>query len=201
MFLIVSIFAYSAEITISVVDQKSNAVTDGYVELYALSGQEKSTPGSGEVDQVDKEFTPLYSAVAVGSTVLFPNSDNIQHQIYSFSKSKKFDLPLFAKNDQKKVTFDKAGIIHMGCNIHDWMLSFLYVYESKFFGQTDTNGSISFSSVPDGEYELRIWSPRLKNNRSIVKQTITLPATTSVTQTIKVRKKIRRKPRIENEEY
>ncbi len=131
MFLIVSIFAYSAEITISVVDQKSNAVTDGYVELYALSGQEKSTPGSGEVDQVDKEFTPLYSAVAVGSTVLFPNSDNIQHQIYSFSKSKKFDLPLFAKNDQKKVTFDKAGIIHMGCNIHDWMLSFFCMYMNQ----------------------------------------------------------------------
>ena len=76
MLLMLNIFAYSAEITISVVDQKSNAVSDGYVELYALSGEHKATPGSGEIDQVDKEFTPLYSAVSVGSTVLFPNSDN-----------------------------------------------------------------------------------------------------------------------------
>ena len=89
----------------------------------------------------------------------------------------------------------------MGCNIHDWMLSFLYIYESKFFGQTNEKEAISFSSVPNGEYELRIWSPRIKNNRAIVKQTLTLPTTTSMTQMIEVRKKLRRKPRIENEEY
>ena len=201
MLWIISVAAYSAEITISVMDQKSNAVIDGYVELYALSGTEVATPATGTIDQIDKEFTPLVSAVPVGSTVFFPNSDNIQHQIYSFSKSKPFDLPLFAKNDTQKVVFENAGIIHMGCNIHDWMLSFLYVYESKFFGQTNNRGNISFSDLPDGDYELRVWSPRLKNNRKAVTQTISIPQTTTITQTIKVRKKIRRKPRLENDEY
>jgi len=201
MLWIISASALAADITISVVDQKSNSVVDGYVELFSLSGTSKAKVSSGTIDQVDKEFTPLVSAIPVGSTIFFPNSDNIQHQIYSFSKSKEFDLPLFAKNDTQKVVFDTAGIILMGCNIHDWMLSFLYVYESAFFAQTNTNGAVIFSDVPAGEYELRTWSPRLKNNRAPVIQKLSISENQTITQTIKVRKKIRRKPRIENNEY
>ena len=37
MTLFLSIVAYNAQAIVSIVDQKSNTVTDGYVELYPLS--------------------------------------------------------------------------------------------------------------------------------------------------------------------
>ena len=36
-------------------------------------------------DQVDKQFVPYVKPIPVGATVHFPNSDNIRHQVYSFS--------------------------------------------------------------------------------------------------------------------
>ena len=135
--------------------------------------------------------------------MVFPNSDNIQHQIYSFSKAKSFDLPLFEKNESQSVLFEQAGIVQMGCNIHDWMLAFLYIYESEFFQQTNTSGIAHFANIKEGEYVLRVWSPRLKKNRVPVEVDITVIAGVNpdYTQEIKVRKKIRRKPRIEDEDY
>ena len=122
MFILLLIRLHAAELTISVVDKKSKAVADAYVELVAKDKSHRVKAKKGTIDQVDKEFDPLLSAVPVGSQVAFPNSDNIQHQIYSFSKAKSFDLPLFEKNESKSVLFEQAGIVQMGCNIHDWML-------------------------------------------------------------------------------
>ena len=190
---------FAGEIRISVLNQSAQPVGDAYVELIAEQGLGKAVAKDGVIDQVDKEFVPLVSAVPVGSTVHFPNSDNIQHQIYSFSKTKPFELPLFAKNDTQKVQFGTSGIVHMGCNIHDWMLSYLYVYESQWFAQVDSSGSVSFSDLPKGNYTLRIWSPRLKNNRVPVEKAIQIEegANASQSHTIKTIAKIRRIPRQE----
>ena len=200
MYILFAFSALAAEISVLVVSQKSQPVSDSYIELYS-SSLPPPPPQKSIVDQVNKEFVPLHSAVPVGSTVSFPNSDNIQHQIYSFSKSKPFDLPLYEGNHTQELTFTKGGVIQMGCNIHDWMLSFLYVYESSFFAQSDEQGVVTFKDVPSGEYELRVWSPLLKNNRKIVTQKISVTQNQQITQTIKVRKKLRRKPRIENTSY
>ena len=195
--------ASAAEISIQLVDKKGRGVSAAYVELVAKNGTHRVSPGKGVIDQVDKEFVPLVSMVPKGSTVSFPNSDNIQHQIYSFSKAKKFDLPLFATDESKTITFDQAGIVKMGCNIHDWMLSYLYVRESQFLVNSDDKGMASFSGVPAGDYQLRIWSPRMKSNGDFVGRDVTVIDTANplITQELKVRKKIRKKPRIEDEAY
>ena len=91
----------------------------------------------------------------------------------------------------------------MGCNIHDWMLSYLYVYESQWFEAVDKEGKASFSGVAPGTYMLRVWSPRMKNNRSILEEEIVVHdgENPALEQRLKVRKKIRRKPRVEGDEY
>jgi plastocyanin len=195
--------ASAADVSISIIDQKSSPVSDAYVELIALDGSGRALKQKGIIDQVDKEFDPLVSAVPVGTVVSFPNSDNIQHQIYSFSKTKSFELPLFAKNNTQSVQFDQAGIVNMGCNIHDWMLSYLYVYESQWFGAVDKKGDVSFVGIAAGAYTLRVWSPRMKNNRSIVEKEVIVheAENSTVVQSLKVRKKIRRRPRVEGDAY
>ena len=92
-------------------DAKADAKNAGHVKLPLDA-----------VDQVDKQFVPFVKAVFIGSTIRFPNSDNIRHQVYSFSPAKKFELPLYSGTEAASVMFDKAGVVVLGCNIHDWMI-------------------------------------------------------------------------------
>ena len=85
------------------------------------------------VDQINKEFVKPITVIRPGMSVVFPNHDNIRHHVYSFSPAKIFELPLYKDVTPKPVTFDKAGAVALGCNIHDWMSAYIFVVDSPFF--------------------------------------------------------------------
>ena len=121
---------------------------------------------------------PYVKPVFVGSTVHFPNSDNIRHQVYSFSPAKKFELPLYAGIDAPPVTFDKAGVVVLGCNIHDWMIGYIYVSETPFYAKTGPLGTVSISDMPPGDYVVRIWHPSMDRAEDTTSRHITVSAET-----------------------
>lgn len=131
------------------------------------------------MDQVNKEFVPLVEPIFVGSAVHFPNKDNIRHQVYSFSPAKRFELPLYAGTPAKPVVFDKPGVVTLGCNIHDWMIGYIYVSESPWFAKTDANGKATIRDLPPGQYDVRIWHPRMT-----VRQDATARPVTFADQTV-----------------
>lgn len=155
--------AHSAELHVTVKDQKGKNVEDAVVLAVAADPRnaQRSKPPLGAVDQVDKQFVPYVKPIFVGSTVRFPNSDNIRHQVYSFSPAKKFELPLYAGTNAPPVIFDKPGVVVLGCNIHDWMVGYIYVAETPFFAKTGPLGTASISDLPPGEYRVRIWHPNM----------------------------------------
>jgi plastocyanin len=114
------------------------------------------------VDQIDKEFVPYVKPVRVGSTVRFPNKDNIRHHVYSFSPAKQFELPLYSGTPAKPVLFDKVGIVKLGCNIHDWMIGYVYVTETPYFGKTGANGRVDLDELPPGRYRVQVWHPLME---------------------------------------
>jgi hypothetical protein len=116
--------------------------------------------------------------IFVGSTVRFPNSDNIRHQVYSFSQSKKFELPLYSGTDAPPIIFDKPGVVVLGCNIHDWMIGYIYVSETPFFAKTGALGTAVISDMPAGEYRVRIWHPSMDHAEESTGQQVTLTADT-----------------------
>ena len=128
------------------------------------------------VDQVDKQFVPYVKAVLVGSKVRFPNSDNIRHQVYSFSAAKKFELPLYAGANAPPVVFDKPGVVVLGCNIHDWMVGYIYVSETPYFAKTEAAGTASIADLPPGEYTVRIWHPSMEHGEETTARQVTLNA-------------------------
>jgi plastocyanin len=121
----------------------------------------RAKPPADAVDQVDKQFVPYVKPVFVGSKVRFPNSDNIRHQVYSFSSAKKFELPLYAGSTAPPVVFDKPGVVVLGCNIHDWMVGYIYVSDTPFFAKTAAAGTATLSDLPPGEYTVRVWHPSM----------------------------------------
>ena len=170
--------ARAAELLISVKDHKGKGVADAVV--LAVPSDPRNAlhahPPADAVDQVDKQFVPYVKVIFAGSTVRFPNSDNIRHQVYSFSPAKKFELPLYAGTNAPPVTFDKPGVVVLGCNIHDWMLGYIYVSETPFFAKTGPLGTVSISDMPAGEYTVRIWHPNLDRAEETTSRRLTVTA-------------------------
>jgi len=154
----------AAQLHATVKDQHGKPVADAVV--LAAPVDPKTTfharSSADVVDQVDKQFLPYVKAVYVGSKVRFPNKDNIRHQVYSFSQPKQFELPLYAGTEASPVLFEKPGVVVLGCNIHDWMVGYIYVSETPFFATTDAAGAATLEDLPPGEYLVRVWHPGMQ---------------------------------------
>jgi plastocyanin len=153
--------APAAELTVTVVDRLNRPVADVVVTAMPTTpiSASPSAPVSAIMDQRDLQFAPLVLAVAVGTSVDFPNSDTVSHQVYSFSPARKFQLPLYKGAHHPPVVFDKPGLVVLGCNIHDDMVGYIFVTDAPSFGTTDAQGLLHFDNLHAGDYTVRLWSP------------------------------------------
>lgn len=113
------------------------------------------------IDQRDSTFVPHVLAVAVGTTVDFPNHDTILHNVYSASPAKRFDLGMYDPGETRSVTFDAPGVVRLGCNVHPKMEAFVVVHTNPWVGVSDASGTYRVTGVPAGTYELRVWHETL----------------------------------------
>lgn len=143
---------------VQLTDQQGVPLADAVVELYDPASKVRQT-GIKEVAQQDLTFRPFVSAVQVGTQIDFPNQDKTRHHVYSFSPAKTFELKLYVGKPEAPLLFDKAGIVALGCNIHDYMQAYIYVGESAYLAVTDDKGVAVFPEVPDGSYQLKLWHP------------------------------------------
>ena len=150
-----------ADLRARVFDQNGRGVSDAVVAARPLksAGAAQAAPRDEAVEQIDQEFAPHVKAVLAGSRVHFPNRDKVQHQVYSFSPAKRFELPLYSGTSASPITFDKPGVVTLGCNIHDWMIGYIYVADTPYFGTTGKDGVALLKDVPAGEYDVRVWQP------------------------------------------
>lgn len=152
----------AASLVVEVRDTHGGPVADAVV--YAVPQGRPAPPparAAAVVDQKNRMFVPHVLPVQVGTAVSFPNSDNVRHQVYSFSPAKKFQLPLYAGNPAGPVVFDKPGVVSLGCNIHDRMSAYIVVVDTPYFA-TANDGHAELQSLPDGAYAVRVWYPGMR---------------------------------------
>ena len=183
----------AAEITAVVKDQNGEPVADAVVVAVPRSGPPPrvARPVRDTVDQIDKEFVPYVKAVVVGAAVFFPNKDNIRHHVYSFSPAKTFELPLYSGTPANPVVFDRPGIVPIGCNIHDWMLAYIYVADSPYFATTARPGRVTLDSLPPGTYAVRVWHPRMEGTEEATVRSITIATSQEVAWQLTLRPELR----------
>jgi plastocyanin len=170
--------ARAGQLIASVQDAAGKPVADAVVFIYETPGR-KYRAGTAIMDQIDKELVPHVLPVLVGTRVNFPNKDNIEHHLYSFSKTKQFELPLYKGKAPSPVLMDKVGVVKLGCNIHDWMLGYIVVLDNPYFAKTDADGRADISGIPAGKYEVALWSERLKGSIDDTRQKVSISASTA----------------------
>ncbi len=131
------------------------------VVLLRQPGLAADAGSTAVMDQKNYRFEPFVLPVAAGAPVSFPNSDNVRHHVYSFSPTKRFELRLYSGTPSEPVVFDRTGIVTLGCNIHDWMLGFIYVTDAPRFGVTDAGGSVRFTDIRAAAASIVVWHPRM----------------------------------------
>ena len=142
---------------------------------------------------MQRMFVPEVIVIPVGSTVAFPNSDSVSHQIYSFSPAKRFQLPLYRGKPYQPELFDQSGVVILGCNIHDWMIGYIDVTDAPFYGITDAQGSWS-ANLPSGHYEITVWHPRMREQGPTLVRELSVDATDRATLTLQLTKPLRPAP-------
>ena len=154
--------ALAATLVIAVQTSDGWPLPGAVLTIHTRGGDHPGTPVHAVMDQINRTFVPDVLVVPPGSTVEFPNSDSVSHQIYSFSPAKKFQLPLYRGKPYPPVRFERAGLVTLGCNIHDSMLGFVLVTDAPYFGRTDKTGTWSVDLPLRGSVSVSVWHPRMR---------------------------------------
>ena len=155
--------AAATDLALEIRDSHGNPVTDAVVFAEPVNGPTLAAKPATRalIDQVNKQFVPRISIIQAGTSVFFPNSDNIRHSIYSFSPAKVFTTKLYSGREAAPITFDHTGLVVLGCNIHDGMVAWIYIVGTPWFGKSGGDGIGTLKGLPAGEYRITAAAPGL----------------------------------------
>jgi hypothetical protein len=112
--------------------------------------------------------------------VVFHNSDNTRHHAYSFAPARQFEFVLAPGESSAPLQLDKLGVIAVGCNIHDHMITYLYVTDAPHVAHSGGDGIAQLSNLPKGDYAARVWHPLLRPGIGVDVQRLTINEATEL---------------------
>ena len=129
-----------------------------YLEGNFANASRHAAIANTQLRQAGMQFRPALLPIQVGTAVAFPNDDDFYHNVFSYSKPKRFDLGRYRKDDRPPVEiFDKPGVVKLYCEIHQHMRGVILVLDTPYFTRTDTNGFYRLQNLPSGSYVLKAW--------------------------------------------
>jgi len=171
--------AAAGNLTVSVRDAAGRPIKDAVVTAYPASGLPRAPIRFSwplQVAQRDTQFQPYVLIAPVGGAVAFPNLDRVRHHVYSFSRGNRFEIELFGRDQTRSHTFTTAGVVAIGCNIHDQMLAYIKVVDTPWAAKTGASGDVVLSGLPAGAATLRVWHPQLSVRGNEQSQAVTMGA-------------------------
>jgi plastocyanin len=157
--------AHGAQIDIRVTDARGRPVADAVIELAADGATAPPPPASAQtriVDQRAEQFIPYVEVFRPGDSVVFTNSDDTRHHVYSFSAAKRFEFVLAPGERSPPQRLERAGDIAVGCNIHDFMVTYLHVTAAPWVARTDARGEARIDGLPAATVQVSAWHPQLR---------------------------------------
>lgn len=157
--------ALAADLDVQVRGPDGKPVRDAVVTVRLIG---RATPaakpaGTYAIDQQGIQFHPFVTVVPAGASIMFMNHDDVRHHVYSFAPAKTFQLKLEKRAQNSAVTFDKPGIVPLGCNIHDRMIAYVAVVDTPWARISDASGHVLLRALPAGAVEISVWHPYLRS--------------------------------------
>jgi plastocyanin len=128
------------------------------------------------MDQKGLRFVPHVLVIQAGTTVEFPNSDPVSHNIFSISEAKRFNLGLYSRGTMRRIKFDRPGVVGLLCNVHLEMAAYIVVVKNPYFAQAGFDGTYWIDDIPAGRHRVRCWHERFPAQE----RTVQAPETGSV---------------------
>jgi len=177
IFLFASAWACAADLDVTVADARGRAAADAVVEVRSDVGATSAPPATTHIiDQRNETFIPYVEIFRPGDSVVFRNGDRTRHHVYSFAPAKSFEFVTAPGESTQAVVLDRVGEIPVGCNIHDRMITHLYVSDAPWTAKSDAQGHARFQNLPAGRYRVHVWHPQLRPGKPEPQQTIEVDA-------------------------
>ncbi|MDE3271519.1 methylamine utilization protein [Pseudoalteromonas sp. G4] len=159
---LLALFEAKASVTLLITDQHSQPLENALIEieLKQKNARKQADKNLYVMDQINKTFKPHILAIPQHALVNFPNSDDIRHHVYSFSKVKPFELKLYAGKPKSPISFEQLGVAVLGCNIHDSMVGYIYIHDNNLIYQSDSSGIINLEAPINSIANAWLWHPR-----------------------------------------
>ena len=187
-----SAVALSARVKVIDVDRQSGSSGAQNVVVW-MSPQDPATPrrafpgGRFRLAQHNKSFEPHILIVPVGAVVEFPNRDPFFHNVFSLFEGKRFDLGLYEAGTTRRVSFDRAGISYIFCNIHAEMSAVVIALDTPYYAVSNRKGEIVIPEVPEGKYTMHVWyETALPENLSAMTRDVTVTPQSSTLGVLEV---------------
>jgi plastocyanin len=178
--------AFAGNITGNIKAQGLRKSDNILVYLTKTPDQTKPPVTEFVLDQNNLTFLPHILVIPKGSIVSFPNNDKVDHNVFSLSRTRKFNFGSYKPGESQKVIFDKPGIVELRCDLHSEMISYILVLKNSYFALTDKKGNFTLDvkDLAPGKYTLKTWHEKLKNSKMIVE----LPEALDTKLTIKLKR-------------
>jgi len=174
--ILAALAAPAASLKLQVTDQSGKPLADAIATLTSETpdAAPKPAPRDHFIDQKEETFVPLVEIVPAGDQVIFRNSDRTRHHVYTFSPLGQFEFVLKPNESSAPVKLLKPGVIPVGCNIHDFMINYLFVTDSRWTAKSDAHGVAALPDLPPGSYMVKWWHPRQRPGVQPVTHTVTV---------------------------
>ncbi len=158
--------AAAGNLVVAVASDDGRPAVDAVVSLRSDGARPPmAPPATHVVDQHDETFIPYVALFRPGDAVVFHNSDSTRHHVYSFAPARAFEFVIPSGESSPPVTLATPGEIAVGCNIHDLMITHLYVSDAPWVGLTGPDGRAVFRELAPGTYTVQVWHPQLRPGR------------------------------------
>lgn len=155
---------HAAELTARIVSTRGAPIADAVITVVpddARAAPARAAPAMHIIDQKNETFVPYVEMFRPGDSVVFRNSDQTRHHVYSFAPARQFEFVLTSGQSSEPLRLEHTGAIAVGCNIHDRMVTYLYVSDAPWMARSGDDGRVGLT-LPAGDYAVHVWHPQLR---------------------------------------
>ena len=114
------------------------------------------------LDQRDCMYQPHVLGARVGQMLQVKNGDATGHNVHSLSMAgNAFNTSEPTKGMVFEYKLKAIEMLHIKCDIHAWMNSYVGIVDHPYFAVTGTDGSFTIANVPAGKQTIRVWHEAL----------------------------------------